>query len=281
MNHHPLAEKYPPMGGEEFAAFKADIAANGCREPVRLYEGMILDGRHRDRACRELGVEPPTEEFAGTPAEAAAAVDSWNLHRRHLTAEFRRQRVQEMRAKGMSTRDIAEKVGADHSTVARDIIKSGVAPATAGASAPPAPPAPVTAPATPAPATVKGRDGKQYPATRPKPAQRAVARGVGIRHAEDAINALKRIPVTDPLRDEAFVKVMNYLKANRKKPPPVELRPEWADVLAQLAKAAAAVESMSTTREGEDQPWKLIESLESTAAVLLRTAKALRRRHHL
>jgi IS30 family transposase len=52
-------------------------------------------------------------------------VDSQNLHRRHLTTEFRRQRVAELRAQGMSIRKIAETIGSPASTVQSD-LKSGV-----------------------------------------------------------------------------------------------------------------------------------------------------------
>ena len=65
------------------------------------------------------------ETFVGTPDEAAAFVDSQNLHRRHLTAEFRRERVREMRAAGMSTREIAKKLGTSQMTIVRDLKNSG------------------------------------------------------------------------------------------------------------------------------------------------------------
>jgi hypothetical protein len=44
-------------------------------------------------------------------AEAIVAIDSWNLHRQHLTAMFRNKRVQEWRTQGMSLRVIAETAG--------------------------------------------------------------------------------------------------------------------------------------------------------------------------
>ena len=45
---HPIATLFPLMEGEEFEAFKADIAAHGVREPVWLHpDGRLLDGRNR------------------------------------------------------------------------------------------------------------------------------------------------------------------------------------------------------------------------------------------
>jgi ParB-like chromosome segregation protein Spo0J len=51
---HELANLLPMQSASEFANLKADIAANGLLQPIWLFEGRILDGRNRYRACREL-----------------------------------------------------------------------------------------------------------------------------------------------------------------------------------------------------------------------------------
>ena len=81
---HPFALRFPLMSGEEYEAFKRDIAANGQREPIIIHGGMILDGRHRDRACREVGMKPDTKDWdgEGTPE---SFICNKNVHRRHLT----------------------------------------------------------------------------------------------------------------------------------------------------------------------------------------------------
>ena len=84
---HPLAELIPPMSGEEFSELCEDIHKNGQREAVTLYEGKVLDGRHRDRACSDLGIEPTTREYDGD--EPAAYVLSLNVKRRNLTPSQR------------------------------------------------------------------------------------------------------------------------------------------------------------------------------------------------
>ncbi|MDQ6434393.1 hypothetical protein RB623_10065 [Mesorhizobium sp. LHD-90] len=54
-----------------------------------LFEGAILDGVHRARACDELGLECPRQPFTGTRDEALDRVISLNLKRRHLNESQR------------------------------------------------------------------------------------------------------------------------------------------------------------------------------------------------
>lgn len=63
LEHHPLSELLPAMAPADYEALKADIAAHGQVEPIELLDGQILDGRHRYRVCRELGIEPKVRRF--------------------------------------------------------------------------------------------------------------------------------------------------------------------------------------------------------------------------
>jgi hypothetical protein len=70
---HPLATLMPMMDDDAFAQHKADIAKHGVRDAITLYQGMILDGRNRYKAAKELGLTLSAtnfKEFTGTPAEA-------------------------------------------------------------------------------------------------------------------------------------------------------------------------------------------------------------------
>lgn len=80
---HSLCSIFPRMSDEEFAGLRADIKANGQRSPITLYEGKILDGGNRYRACLAEGKTPRFVEFDG--ADPAAYVLSLNLRRRHLS----------------------------------------------------------------------------------------------------------------------------------------------------------------------------------------------------
>lgn len=64
---HEAAEKWPVMTPEEFAALVADIQRTGLQEPIKLFDGKILDGRSRLKACAQLEIEPHFEIVSGNP----------------------------------------------------------------------------------------------------------------------------------------------------------------------------------------------------------------------
>lgn len=84
---HPVANIFPAMSASEFDALKADIEAYGLREPIWTYGGQVIDGRHRMRACDELGVDVRANVYMGD--DPVAFVISLNLHRRHLNESQR------------------------------------------------------------------------------------------------------------------------------------------------------------------------------------------------
>lgn len=88
LRDHEVADIFPMMGDDEFAALKADIRANGQREPIWTYQGKVIDGRNRLKACRELGMEPKLKEWNGEGSMVEFVV-SLNLHRRHLSDDQR------------------------------------------------------------------------------------------------------------------------------------------------------------------------------------------------
>ena len=92
--YHPLANLFPYMTGAEFNELVDDIKKHGLREPILLYEDMILDGRNRYRACKAAKVEPTwAAPFRGTHDEAVALVVSANIRRRHLTSKQKRELI--------------------------------------------------------------------------------------------------------------------------------------------------------------------------------------------
>lgn len=119
MKAHPISDRYPLMPDKDFDDFVADIEKHGVIEPVVIYDDMILDGRHRWRACEILGRIAPTINFTGSEEEAAQFAESINERRRHLTIEERKAIIMHelKRDARQSDRSIAEKVKVHHETV--------------------------------------------------------------------------------------------------------------------------------------------------------------------
>lgn len=86
---HDFANLFPMLDAAGQDSLRADIQAYGVREPVILFDGRILDGRNRHMAARDLGIDFPVADFAGTARDALQYVLSTNLHRRHLTESQR------------------------------------------------------------------------------------------------------------------------------------------------------------------------------------------------
>jgi len=85
MEFHDVCNIFPMMGDDEYRALVEDIREHGLREPIVVWQGKIVDGRNRYRACMELGITPQYREWDGRGSLTAFVV-SQNLHRRHLTA---------------------------------------------------------------------------------------------------------------------------------------------------------------------------------------------------
>ena len=86
MKTHKFADIFPMMGDEQFQILKNDIKENGFDEnnPIWIYEDKILDGRNRNKACKELKIKPVIKIYNGdSPLDFVIRL---NLKRRHLTS---------------------------------------------------------------------------------------------------------------------------------------------------------------------------------------------------
>lgn len=54
---HPLVETHPVMSTEQFEALKKSLEENSQIEPVTIYRGKVVDGRHRYKALMELDAD--------------------------------------------------------------------------------------------------------------------------------------------------------------------------------------------------------------------------------
>ncbi len=118
---HPLAETFPMISGEELRELADDIQRHGLREQIVLFEGMILDGRNRYRACKLNKFALTQANFKTLPAgvDPQAYVVSVNVRRRHLTAEQKREVIAKLLKAdpAKSDRRIAEVAAVDNKTV--------------------------------------------------------------------------------------------------------------------------------------------------------------------
>jgi N6-adenosine-specific RNA methylase IME4 len=83
MEFHKIANIFPIMQPDEYENLVADIKQNGLIEPIVLFEGKILDGRNRWKACLDAGIEPRFENYNGN--SPISYVVSKNAKRRHLS----------------------------------------------------------------------------------------------------------------------------------------------------------------------------------------------------
>jgi hypothetical protein len=138
---HRFAKLFPAMTEGEFDDLVEDIKTHGLRESIALYDGEILDGCNRYRACERAGVEPTFAypAFHGDKkqqdAQALHYVVSRNLKRRYLTVPQRTTLLRDLRQqpewRDASNREIARQIGVSEATVRR----AQIPPTTGGLSA--------------------------------------------------------------------------------------------------------------------------------------------------
>jgi hypothetical protein len=213
---HPAAETFDPLPPAELAALGQDIQVHGMTSPIVFWGGEkprasgdmkairagveakldykmpLLDGRNRLAAMEAVGILD--ERTLRTIVENAKLhhgdpyvyVVSANIHRRHLTGEDLAKAIRKIKADRpeLSIRGIAEMTGTPKSTVARALDEPVVPNGTPGVSQASTPPEEVAPAPSPPPPAITGRDGKRYPAKKPK---RPASRGARLKRANAII----------------------------------------------------------------------------------------------
>lgn len=131
--YHEIANVFPLLDEDELKQLAMDIVDSGLRRPVVMFEGKILDGRNRYRACQMAGVKPTTVEFGGDWDNALKYVTSENMVRRHLTASQRgmvaarlanlRKGRQPSSVEGAKTDAVSQVAAAEQMKVGRETVK--------------------------------------------------------------------------------------------------------------------------------------------------------------
>jgi ParB-like chromosome segregation protein Spo0J len=127
---HPFADAFPMMSRPELRELADDIAANGLREPIGVYQGQVLDGRNRLAACKLAKVTPM---FVDLPddIDPMAYVLSLNVARRHMSKGALAMVVVKLRADAQletsygQAAELAEAsdVGRDRYTLAATVLR--------------------------------------------------------------------------------------------------------------------------------------------------------------
>src|SRR6266540_904567 len=125
LSPHREAELIPVMPEKEYEAFRLDVAARGIQVPIEITAGdVVLDGRQRLRAARELGLET-------VPVRVVEVEDELDYMFR--AAILRRQLTASQRAALVVERDEYRELQAG----ARERQRANLAQATEGATSPP------------------------------------------------------------------------------------------------------------------------------------------------
>jgi hypothetical protein len=137
---HPAAELFPLMSPAEIEALAEDIAKNGVVDPIVIWRkdgDSLLDGRNRLDAMAHAGLIGINDEGQFHNVKSGRPIDchfyggsdcnhdpyalalSLNVHRRHLTAEQKRDLIADLlkAQPEKSNRQIADQVKVDHKTV--------------------------------------------------------------------------------------------------------------------------------------------------------------------
>lgn len=126
MATEPGTSPYQMLDGlteQQYADLRDDIAECGILQPIAVDEhGVVLDGHHRQRIARELGMDYPTYQPLPAGASEAQKLDTslkLNLMGRQQTGEQKRELIKRYLQRRPEAADahIARIVGCSHSTV--------------------------------------------------------------------------------------------------------------------------------------------------------------------
>ena len=114
----------PPLSVEEYNGLQASIVAEGCRDALVTWNGILLDGHNREEICRVHGIKYRTEPVKGGLPDRLAAkiwIRANQANRRNLSDDARamnamelaelwgEQAKQERAAKGTPAREAKKK----------------------------------------------------------------------------------------------------------------------------------------------------------------------------
>ena len=80
-----------PLMKDEYRFLEENLLADGCREPITVWKGVIVDGHNRYEICNRLGIPFSTQErHFDNREEAVIWICSNQLGRRNISDEARK-----------------------------------------------------------------------------------------------------------------------------------------------------------------------------------------------
>ena len=110
----------PPLTDEEYGALKNDIGQRGVLVAIEVDEvGNTLDGYHRLRACKELGIKdyPAVVRIRLNEDEKIEHSLKLNLSRRHLDRGQLKDLAVKLRQRGWGQEKVGQALGVSQRTV--------------------------------------------------------------------------------------------------------------------------------------------------------------------
>lgn len=130
----------PPLSSEEYAQLEANIIKDGCRDPLVLWKGTLIDGHNRNEICSREKISFETIEMEFKDREAVMDwMDANQLGRRNLSPDAfklalgrRYNRTKnahggDRKSKGRidPLKNTAEKLAAEHSVSSKTVKRAG------------------------------------------------------------------------------------------------------------------------------------------------------------
>ena len=125
----------PPLSAEEKAQLEENIVAEGCRDALITWQGILLDGHNRFEICERLNIPFRTMEIDLPDRDAAEDwIDKNQLGRRNLTPDqmslLRGRRYNRAKTKGHGSKTGYQNDTQNIKTADRLAKEHGVSPAT-------------------------------------------------------------------------------------------------------------------------------------------------------
>ena len=80
-----------PLMKDEYRYLESNLVADGCRDPIIVWKGVIVDGHNRYEICTRLGIPfDVRERHFDNREEAITWICSKQLGRRNISDETRR-----------------------------------------------------------------------------------------------------------------------------------------------------------------------------------------------